>query len=227
MSVLDGVTWNPHIGRADELRELVARLVVMADTPAIVTLEEVWDWHGTIPGYRRVAADPRRFPHREARSTIHLVRRKGVRLWSHGARQVDGPEWIGPVHGKVHPPRVYPRATIRVDRQRWDVVGVHRTPGGPDAHREANRRSWRAEHDALVEWSDDRAQARPFLLVGDHQAAPDRHPFGHEALARDIGGEAKLRGPDGVIGRSCQLRHVERLAALGSDHHAVRWEAHA
>lgn len=227
MSVLDGVTWNAHVGRADELRDVVTRLANAAGHPTIITLHEVWQWGGTIPGYRRVQANPRRFPHRESRNTIHLVRRQlgTVRLTS-SARQPGDAVWVGP-HGREHAPRTFLRQTVLHDGRRWDVVGVHRAWVGNGAAHDRNARAWVQEHDGLVRWADDRNPRVPFIMPGDWNPGGMKGTrFSVDQLARAIGGDVKLRGPDGVIARGCQLRNVERLdRTFGSDHHPVRWEA--
>lgn len=224
---LTSLTWNAHVGRGDRLSGTLARVLEDAGAPEVASLQEVWDWTGTVADYRRVQATPRSFPHREARSTVLLVR-DDVRLRGEGAHQVDGGVWIGPVHGRPHPPRVYPRATLRHDRQLWDVVGVHRCPGGPDAERERNRQAWADEHRLLVRWSAARAADRPFVMLGDwNNRASDDHPLSVTGLSRDIGGRAVNAGValeriDGAVARGVTSMTTSTMAdAYGSDHHPV------
>lgn len=223
---LTALTWNPHIGRADELPEVLPRVIEDAGQPHVISLQEVWDWGGTVPGYRRVEADRQRFPHHEARSTILLVRKRGVRLRRAGARQVDGGVWIGPVHGRPHPPRVFPRATIDADGARWDVLGIHRCPGGPDAQRERNRQAWADEHRLLVDWDEDFMANHPhrsMLMLGDHNnRATDDHRLSVSGLASRIGGHLALERIDGAVVRDVMAARATTLPELyGSDHHPV------
>lgn len=213
--MLPVLTWNGYIGRDPHERAgALAELVHDTGRPPVIVLEEVWDWPGTLPGYVRVAAPVRNFPHRESRSTIILVRRRGVRLLHVGFRSAGGPDWHGPKHGYRHPPRVFPRATIRHDKRTWSIIGVHRTrpPWSEDGA------AYEAEEDTLVRWSNRLARRMPdtpLAMVGDHNQ--------HMGMFADlIGGEARLRGPDGVVARDCRIHDVDQLPdAYGSDHRPV------
>lgn len=219
VSELRCLTWNPHIGRADELRHVLQLVVDDARYPHLLSLQEVWDWSGTIPGYRRVQASPVTYPHHEARSTVLLARRRGVRVRGGGAVQVDGDPWI---YHRLHPPRVYPFVQLRRDGVRWDIMGVHRCPGGPTAARARNRRAWAAEHRLLVGWADAHRDG-PLVIIGDHNnRATDDHQLSVSGLAGRIGGQLALERIDGAVVRGCS---VEQLATLpdfyGSDHRPV------
>lgn len=211
------LTFNPWIGQDEtddrdgrDLLDNVVRLLRTADHPEVAALEEVWDWSERVPDYRRVQAPRTRFPHREARSTQLLVRRD-LDIVGVGARQAEGGPWTGPKHGIQHPARVFPRVTFRDDRDpavRWDVVGVHRTrpPWSPEG------RAYRGEHRTLVDWTHDR-KSGPVVLLGDHNG-----PMGD--LARDIRGEARLIGPDGVVVRGAVVVSQHRVPGeFGGDGH--------
>lgn len=216
------LTWNPHIGRGDELSGVLERVLDDGGYPEAVSLQEVWDWTGRVRHYRRFQASPRLYPHRESRSTVLLVR-DDVRVRGHGAQQVAGGVWIGPVHGRPHPPRVYPRVTVRHDRLLWDLVGVHRCPGGPDAQRDRNRQAWADEHKLLTRWSAARADDRPFVILGDHNnRATDEHRLSVSGLARAIGGQLALERIDGAVARDVTSMTALTMPDLyGSDHRPV------
>ncbi len=213
------VTWNAHVGRADELRQAVAAVIADTHHPHLLSLQEVWDWSGTVPGYRRVQADPVTYPHHEARSTVLLVRKRGVRVRGGGAVQVDGDPWV---YHRLHPPRVFPFAQLRRGGVRWDVMGVHRCPGGPTAARARNRRAWQAEHRLLVGWADAH-RTGPLVLLGDHNdRATDDHQLSVSGLAGRIGGQLALERIDGAIVRGCRVERVRTLPDwYGSDHRPV------
>lgn len=213
------LTFNAWIGQdatddprdRHDLLDHLNHLVDVADHPEVVSLQEVWDWTGErVDGYRCVQAPRDRFPGREARSTILLVRRD-LQVTARGARQAQGGGWTGPKHGKPHPARVFPRASFRDDQDEdlvWDIIGVHRTRP-PWSHQ---GRAFRGEHRTLVDWTRDRRPG-PVVLLGDHNG-----PM--EDLARDIGGEAHLVGPDGVVARGCVVVGQHRVAGhFGGDGH--------
>lgn len=217
------LTWNPHIGRADELSDVLGDVLRDARWPHVASLQEVWDWSGKVPGYRRVAASTTDFPHHEARGVQLLVRTKGVRLRRATARQVDGGVWIGPVHGRPHPPRVYPLVTVGHGGTVWDIIGVHRCPGGPNAERERNRQAWVDEHQLLIDWAERRPHG-PLVMLGDHNnRASDPDPLSVSGLASRIGARLALERIDGAIARGVLGIGTETMPdAYGSDHHPVR-----
>lgn len=212
------LTFNPWIGQdatddprdPHDLLDHLKRLLEVTGEPEVVSLQEVWDWSEQVPGYRVVRAPRSRFPGREARSTQLLVRRD-LEMVGRGARQAQGGGWTGPKHGIPHDARVFPRASFRDARDPalvWDVIGVHRTRANwsPDG------RAFRGEHRTLVDWTRDRRHG-PIVLLGDHQG-----PM--EDLARDIGGTAHLRGPDGVVVRGAVVVGQRRVAGhFGGDGH--------
>ena len=213
------LTFNAWIGQdatddrgRDDLLDHVRHLLAVTEFPEVATLQEVWDWRETVPGYRRVQASRKRYPRQEARSTILLVRRD-LQVVAHGAVEAYGGGWTGPKHGTPHDARVFPWVAARQDAQSptFDVMGVHRT-------REAWSRDGKAyhgEHRAIVEWSR-RRRPGPLVVAGDHNG-----PM--EALARDLGGQARLRGIDGVVVRGAAVAGQRRVPGdYGSDgHHPV------
>lgn len=214
------VTFNAWVGQdkhhspgdRHSLYANVMRLLEETEEPEVVSLQEVWGWGERVPGYTRVQAPRDRFPHREARSTQLLVRKRGTRLLGKGAREAGGTWWTGPKHGLHHPPRVFPRAAFLDEEEdvAWDVIGLHRTrppwsPGG---------RAYAAEHATLVDWAHDRPKG-PVLLLGDHngeEAAAD--------LAKAVGGLYRLRGVDGFVVRGAAVAGHHRVPGeFGGDGH--------
>lgn len=220
-------TFNAWIGQRDEqLERNLGRLTRRLDDP-ILALQEVWDWGGTIPGYQPVRASREKFPHRESRSTILLVPDR-FEIVHEGARQVDGPDWIGPKHGILHPPRVFPRATVKDPDtgQLVDVIAVHRTPGGPNAGIVRNRASWAAEDACLVEWVGDIRDAhprRPIVILGDHNdRVAGRERLGIADLARRLDARPVMRGIDGGLLIGCDPKRgatTELDGLYGGDGH--------
>lgn len=225
-------TWNPHAGRADELPEVLPRVLEDAGSPELVALQEVWDWGGTIPGYRRVAAPAEQWPHRDARSTILLVKRaRGIRVLGETFRQVDGPVWHGP-NGVVHPPRLFPRVALSFGDWALEGIGIHRTwvNPNPSPHRAGNLKSWEAEHRELLEWAarrHKRAPGRALVMLGDHNGRrtdAGRHgtQYSLQSLAEHMGGTLELRGIDGAVARDVRVDQLDELDhTYGSDHHPV------
>lgn len=210
------VSHNMYVGNKDPKGNLT-RLAENTDADVIV-VQEAKNWHGTIPGYERFVADSDR---PEADSTILLVRKKDTEVHRERSIEVGGPDWIGPKHDLRHKPRVFPAASIEVRGRRWDVIGIHRNPGGPDSR---NEDAWRAEDKALVEWEARREEhrpKRPAVLAGDwNDRKATKHPVSVSSLAKRLGGDLRLRGIDGAIAIGADGIHVKELPGrYGSDGH--------
>jgi len=213
------LTWNEGPGhRPRRLTDLLED----TDRPAVAALQEVHDWSHDVKGYDRLAAPSHTYPDREARSTVLLVRRKGVRLLRYGFRDVGGRGWWW--NGGVwHPPRVFPWARLEVDGLGpLAVIGVHRVPGGPVPGIARNAPEWRREHRALVQWHRHRPRV-PTVALGDwNDRKSTEAPRSVSALADQVGGTLSLEGIDGAIVRGLRVATTELPSRYGSDgHHPV------
>lgn len=225
---LDVVTHNIWVGNKDPRGNLIRlrddTAAITGTRPHAIVLQEAKRFRGTIPGYDRHACDEHGD---ECRSTVVLVRDRGVDVTRARFLHVDGPDWVGPKHGDPHEPRTFPDLTLEVHDehgdQRWDLLGVHRTPGGPNPHIAVNGRSWAAEHDEIVGWADhrqERHEGRPFLIVGDHNdRAGTLEPRSLGRLAADIDATAKMRGIDGALVHGARATAEELPGRYGSDGH--------
>jgi hypothetical protein len=214
------VTWNAWVGQSEaDVLENGGRLVQELDLPVVVALQEVWRCRRPLAGYKRYAADG---GHPENASTQLHVRR-GVQVLQEFYLRPGGPNWHGPKHGLVHPPRVFPGVTLRYAKEVWDVIGIHRVSGGPDAHLEGNRECWRREDERLQAFADSRARRHPtrrLLMLGDwNNGAGDRSPLSVRDLAGRIGADLELVGVDGGLARGARLAAKELPDLYGSDNH--------
>ena len=213
------VTFNANQG-LDTLRDNLIRLAEDTGQPHVIALQEVKNFSGTIPGYHRVVAQPTA-DNREADNCALLLRRD-VAVGRERHLLVKGGAWRW---HRPHPPRVYAAATIEADGRRWDVMSVHRIPGGPLAGIKENRPAWAAEHSAIEARVLKRAElaGHPQVLAGDwNDRADNDHPLSVGSLADRIEGQLVLpkRGIDGVIAVGCRVVDVEKLAEkYGSDAH--------
>lgn len=217
------VTFNVWVGQPlDRLRANLIRLAKDTDFPDVICLQEAKRWKGSIPGYETVRADSER---PEAGSTVLLVRKRALDVVREVSVEVGGPDWIGPKHGDIHQPRVFPGAVVRdtVTPGRVDVLGLHRNPGGPDSRNEA---AWNAEHRAILEWADQReanAAFRPKVLLGDlnsRRGANADDPQSLASLAKRLDARLITRGIDGGLVIDGDVKDVEELEdGYGSDGH--------
>lgn len=217
-----GVTWNAWVGQsADELIENAGELLRDTGFPVVLATQETWRLRRPIPGYKRFAADG---GHPEnASCQLHV--RRGVKVLNDFFLRPGGPNWVGPKHGLVHPPRVFPGVTLVHAKQLWDVVCLHRVPGGPDALPMRNREAWRHEDERLQAFADHRARRRPernLLLLGDwNNGAGDRSPLSVRDLAKRIDAEMALEEVDGALvrGHEGKVRTRKLSGRYGSDNH--------
>lgn len=217
-----GATWNAWVGQSeDDVLDQGGQLVRDIGMPAVVALQEVWRLGRPLPGYKRYAADG---GHPENASTQLHVRR-GVKVLHEFYLRPGGPNWIGPKHGIVHPPRIFPGVTLKHGGEVWDVVAIHRVPGGPDARPEVNREAWRCEDRRLQSFADGRARRHPsrrLLLLADwNNGEADRSPYSIRDLATRIGAEMGVIGVDGALARGHDepLEVKQLVNRYGSDNH--------
>lgn len=221
MSTLDVLTHNVWVGqRGPELLDSLRRLLDDHDYPEVVSLQEATGLHSAPKGYRRHALDR---GHRDHSSCQLLVREDLEIVRRHFIRP-DGPTWYGPKHGLAHPPRVFPGVAVRYQRQVWDVLDVHRVPGGCHGDCAQNLDAYDAEHAALVRYAQRRAglrHPRPLVMLGDwNNGTHDNHDTGVRALADRIGARCYLEGIDGALVRGATATDVRKHAHLyGSDSH--------
>jgi hypothetical protein len=173
-------------------------------------LQEAHRFNGTVPGYRRWAAD--QHPRPEADMCVILYRRE-LKVIRRGLMVIDGPDWIGPKHGLKHPPRIFPWLCLQGEEgPGWYMLNLHRTWVGDEWR---NLGSWEAEDAALERWADRRDAghpARPLVMGGDNNGSErDKHPLSVSSLARRTGTTLYLIGVDGVMARRAK-GHARRLA---------------
>lgn len=214
------VTFNGWVGNPD-WRANLTLLANDTDRPHVLALQEAYRFGGTIRGYRRLACSHR--DDNDAQSTIVLVR-DDVPVTRHRCLHVDGPDWIGPKHGIRHDPRTFRDLTVEVDGTRFDVLAVHRTPGGPQPGIKANAASWAAEDAEIVSWAtrrEARHPDRPQVVIGDHNGRTgDDRPLGIGDLAARLGAVARLRGIDGALVAEAGKVTARKLdGRYGSDAH--------
>ena len=216
------VAFNVWSGqRPDDLRDNLLDLVEDAELPEVLALQECKNFRGTIHGYRRVALDT---GHRENANTILLVRNT-TRILKAKYLRVDGPVWIGPKHGIKHPPRVFPWIVAQdPGGDIFDIMGIHRTPGGPYPHIKVNAESWAAEDRELAAWfarREARAPGRPRVALGDwNNRTIDLRDLSVRDLAKRVGADLRLKGIDGALVVNATSRRARKLPSLyGSDGH--------
>lgn len=208
---LEAVTFNGWVGQgpkagADNVEEL------LADTlePHVLAGQEM-HWLRTAPaGYRRLGARGR-----EAGNNVLLVRRD-VTVHDAGLLAFHHRPWVGPKHGRTHPPRISPWVELSLpgERRRWCVLNVHRitsTHGRNDPQRAAELaqlEAWLHAHRRRHPW-------RPSVALGDWNGRP-------ATLAHRLGGDLVLveGGPDGVLTLGAgRVKFRELHHRYGSDGH--------
>lgn len=200
------LVWNVYVGQHPAKVRAALLLLVARHWPHAIVLQEAKRFRGTIPGYRRHAAN---IGHPDAGNCIVLVR-KGLPQSTARALPVVGGAWV---HKRPKPARVFVAVKVA-----WlTVVSVHRCTRGPD---NVNAPAWKAEHKTLL----DAARVRdPLAMLGDWNAHPDARSPSPARLAEQFGGHvvtadesdidyALVRGAVAVIKRG--------RATYGSPGHA-------
>lgn len=200
----------------DNLQRLVEDCARIAgDEPHAVKVQEGKRYERCIPGYERITDDT---GHPENSNCILFVRRRGVTI--HRDFEIAGDEpWVVVRYNTDKQPRIYPGATYSVgDGPKLDSVVVHRVPA-----RGHNDDAWADEHRELVDFADrrhNRRPDRPLIFGGDWNGRRgDPRPLSIDALAKEIGGDVRLKGIDGFVTRNMTGRVHELSGKYGSDGH--------
>lgn len=207
------LSWNVWVGN----RAIRAALLLLAALfrPHVICLQEARRFTGTIPGYRRLAADTSR--RRHATNCVTLVRR-GLRLAGHGPEYVAGDGWA--YEGNPKPARTFYGAVARKGGLDWAILNVHRCVGGPRGNSPAE---WREEDRTIAAWAA--RHDGPACIVGDHNDSYDQADHQRDRTTADLADriDAQVLTPGGIcyaLVRRCGGR-IRRLARkFGSDTHA-------
>lgn len=204
--------WNIYIGNHPTAVRAALILLAGLFRPHLIALQEARRFTGTIPGYRRHAADDS--PREDATQNITLVRadRRNVTSWP---MYVPGKGWT--YDGNPKPPRTFHAVTVPHAGLLWHVLNVHRCVGGPTGNSPAE---WRHEDAVIAGWAETIPADDPAAAVGDWNGAPtNRRPLAVGDLADRIDAKALTAGGiDYALIRGCggTIRALAR--SFGSDH---------
>jgi endonuclease/exonuclease/phosphatase (EEP) superfamily protein YafD len=199
--------WNVYVGQHPAKVRAALMVLALRHWPHVILLQEAKRFGGTIPGYRRHAADKLDVP--DADNCIVLVREI---LTPQRGRPIPvaGPGWT---HDKPKPPRVF----SEVDVEGITFVSVHRCTSGMDGK---NAAEWEAEHDALVTAGSVAYDA--MVMAGDWNARPGRrHASSPAALARELDAEIVADDDEAIdyaIVRGVRATIAKLGLRFGSDH---------
>lgn len=211
------VTFNMWVGNKDPKGNLEA-LADDLNYPDVIAVQEGRRFDRVPRRYVRYVVEEEGNP--EADSCILFVH-QSLNVPIVRNLQVDGPDWIGPKHGLVHPPRDFPGLTVEKDDFKWDILNVHRTwTGGL----RKNMGAYRAEHDNLLAYAARRFDAqphRPLVFLGDWNSRKhDPRPLAVSGLAKRMGAdEVLIRGIDGALVRNARGWATKLDQKYGSDGH--------
>lgn len=184
------LSWNIWVGNTPAVVRAALILLAGLFRPHLICLQEARRFTGTIPGYRRLAADEARRKH--ATNNIVLVRR-GVPVPDHGPQHVPGDGWT--YDGNPKPPRTFYGVVLPRRRVTWHVLDVHRCVGGPRGN---SPEEWQLEDDTIVEWASQVPAGHPLAIVGDHN---DRGEYHRPGTTLDLADrlEARVLTPGDTI----------------------------
>jgi endonuclease/exonuclease/phosphatase (EEP) superfamily protein YafD len=203
------LSWNVYVGQAPEAVRRWLLVLVALTWPHVIVLQEAKRFTGTLPGYRRYAADDLARP--DAANCVVLVR-KDRRVTRE--RPLPVPEPAGRwTFREPKPARVF--YTIVVDG--WlQVVDLHRCVWG----QLRNRTAWEAEDDTLTGCVHDEVEA--LAMVGDWNDRPQHvWALSPRSLATRLGGRLEYHHPraiDYALVRGCRARVRKLPRKYGSDH---------
>lgn len=216
LSTLRLISWNVYVGNSP--RTIRAALIVLATLfrPHVIALQEARRFDGTIPGYKRYAADQTKRP--DADQQVILVRGRRRRNLKHRTYNVPGDGWH--YEGNPKPPRTFNGVGLTVGGLWWNVLDVHRCVGGPNGN---SPDEWWAEDELIANWFATAADG-PAVAVGDWNDQFKSLADGSVAdLARRVDADGLLPG-DGIdyaLVKGCGGK-VRKLARMfGSDHAPV------
>lgn len=155
-SILDAR--EPHILVVSEARSARAHLADVAERKGYVLRQ-----YGTEEG--------------EEGPNIALLVRKDVEIINRTAMKMNENWYFRPncdVALNTRAPRVYPAVVLKVGGQRWNVVGVHFPPGGPDggvlcATGARNGPAWKESKERIQAYANNHPEAR-VVAAGDFNA---------------------------------------------------------
>lgn len=209
------ISWNVHVGNSPATIRRALIVLAAMFRPHVIVLQEAKRFTGTIPGYRRHAADDSTA--KDAANCVTLVRR-GARNVRGGPEHVPGKGWS--YKGNRKPPRTFYSNRLTRGGVRWHVLNVHRCVGGPNGN---NVAEWMAEDATIVGWAQQRPEG-VLVILGDQQNdhAKPRDPGSTANLADRLG--ADILTPGGIDyaltrGAGGKIRKLARM--FGSDHAPV------
>jgi hypothetical protein len=220
---IDVVTFNPWVGNRD-LRGNLRQLIEDTSRPLALSLQEMKGERLTPKGYTRIQADPKFHSHPEDRSTVLLVRNKGVEILETGVLDTadfgsKGWTWGPKGQPKTsveHPPKIFPWARLATPDFELCVLAGHRVAGGDNI----NEDEWAAEHKAITRWFENRPNVACLAAMDWNGRDDDMSKFGVGRLVKQLGAESAIRGIDGVIATNVQrLRSEKHDEKYGSDGH--------
>lgn len=148
---------EPHILVVSEARSARAHLGDVAERKGYVLRQ-----YGTEEG--------------EEGPNIALLVRKDVEILDRTPMKMNENWYFRPncdVALNTRAPRVYPAIVLKVDGKRWNVVGVHFPPGGPDggscATGQRNGPAWKESKERIQAYANNHPEAR-VVAAGDFNA---------------------------------------------------------
>lgn len=215
MSTLHAATWNGWVGQRPAAgRANLEQLLEDTGRPDVLAGQELSWLDGTIPGYRRHAADDH--PRREGDRNVLLIRRD-LNVHRTGLLVMHHDRWIGPKPrgAQWHEPRIYPWAVVSHpgERRRWPVLDVHRITSS-DGKNEAQRAAELEQLETFLAAMHVRHPRRPLVALGDWNGTA------YAGLARRLDADLALIEVDGALALNARVTRVRKLKSrYGSDSH--------
>lgn len=203
------LAWNVYTGNSSETVIRNLKPVLETYRPHAVILMEATKLYGKLGGlgYRVHQLKPVRYRKGNWSETANIVIlvRKDVKLRAKRVLRMAH-EWLGPVHGHPHDPRVYPFVRIKYKRKVIKLGSAH-LPFGQAARKESCVK--------LRKWAKRTVPKRAVILAGDMNM---RLPEFTERIA----GPAKMKAAgykiDLTAYKHVRLIKVKKLGKRGSDH---------
>jgi hypothetical protein len=218
-ATLRAISWNVYVGNKPATIRAGLLLLAALFWPHVICLQEARRFTGTIPGYRRLAAD--KMDRDDATQNIILVRR-GTTILEHGPIAVPGDGWT--YDGNPKPARTFYELGIKASGIVWNILNVHRCVGGPRGNSPGE---WEREDYEIEAWAAEIPDDQPTCIAGDHNddfKLADEDRSGTTAdLAQRIGADALTVDDDEIdyaLIRECGGTIRQFPNKLGSDTHA-------